>query len=72
MLRRNDNPSRAVIAAVAPITIPGNAPMVAKVIADLEEAIARGSQERRLTSLRKVTDLFLRDAEALSDEQIES
>jgi hypothetical protein len=46
--------------------------MVAKVIADLEEAIARGSQERRLTSLRKVTDLFLRDAEALSDEQIES
>jgi uncharacterized protein (DUF2336 family) len=45
--------------------------MVAKVIADLEDAIARGSQERRLASLRQVTDLFLRDAEALTDEQIE-
>jgi hypothetical protein len=45
--------------------------MVAKIIADLEEAIARGSHERRLASLRQVTDLFLRDAEALTDEQIE-
>jgi uncharacterized protein (DUF2336 family) len=45
--------------------------MVARIIADLEESIARGSQERRLASLRQVTDLFLRDAEALTDEQIE-
>jgi hypothetical protein len=36
--------------------------MVARIIADLEESIARGSQERRLASLRQVTDLFLRDA----------
>lgn len=45
--------------------------MVAKVIADLEDSIARGSHERRLASLRQVTDLFVRDAEALSDEQVE-
>lgn len=45
--------------------------MVAKVIADLEDSIARGSQERRLASLRQVTDLFMRDAEALSDAQVE-
>lgn len=45
--------------------------MVAEVIADLEDSIARGSQERRLASLRQVTDLFMRDAEALSDEQVD-
>jgi uncharacterized protein (DUF2336 family) len=45
--------------------------MLARIIADLEDSIARGSQQRRLDALRLVTDLFLRDAEALTDEQIE-
>ncbi|HEX8166399.1 MAG TPA: DUF2336 domain-containing protein [Beijerinckiaceae bacterium] len=45
--------------------------MIARMIADLEDSIVRGSQQRRLDSLRQVTDLFLRDAEALTDEQVE-
>ncbi len=40
-------------------------------IAEIEESIARGSLERRALSLRRVTDLFLRDAAVLTDEQIE-
>jgi uncharacterized protein (DUF2336 family) len=37
---------------------------------DLENAIASGSQEKRTTMLRRVTDLFLYGADQLSDEQI--
>ena len=39
------------------------------VIAELEEAVSSSSPERRIAVLRKVTDLFLRDAERLSEEQ---
>jgi uncharacterized protein (DUF2336 family) len=40
-------------------------------IAELEGAIGSGSQERRVETLRRVTDLFLNDAERLSEAQIE-
>jgi uncharacterized protein (DUF2336 family) len=46
-------------------------PVVARTLADLEDSITGGSQQRRLESLRQVTDLFLRDAVALTDEQVE-
>lgn len=39
-------------------------------LTDLEEAIMRGNSDRRVTTLRKVTDLFLMDPPALSDEQV--
>jgi uncharacterized protein (DUF2336 family) len=39
-------------------------------IAELEDAITNGSQEKRVDTLRRVTDLFLRDADRLSEEQI--
>jgi uncharacterized protein (DUF2336 family) len=38
---------------------------------DLEESLARSSGSKRVDALRRVTDLFLRDAEMLSDEQID-
>ncbi len=40
-------------------------------IEDLEEAISRSPSGRRVEHLRRVTDLFLRDTERLSDEQID-
>ncbi|WP_372423941.1 DUF2336 domain-containing protein [Salinarimonas chemoclinalis] len=40
-------------------------------IREVDDAIARGSRERRADHLRQVTDLFLRDAPALSDEQVD-
>jgi uncharacterized protein (DUF2336 family) len=40
-------------------------------IAELEQAVRRGSQETRVRTLRRVTDLFLGSKEKLSEEQIE-
>jgi uncharacterized protein (DUF2336 family) len=44
---------------------------LAKLIGELETSIARGSPERRAKTLRRVTDLFLQDPEALSERQVE-
>jgi Uncharacterised protein conserved in bacteria (DUF2336) len=40
------------------------------IIAELEEAVKDGSSAKRVTTLRRVTDLFLNDGERLSDEQV--
>ncbi|MGP0092373.1 MAG: DUF2336 domain-containing protein [Xanthobacteraceae bacterium] len=40
------------------------------IIAELEDAIKNGSQERRVETLRRVTDLFLTGADRFNDEQI--
>jgi hypothetical protein len=40
------------------------------IIAELEEAITSGSSAKRVSTLRQVTDLFLRDAERLSEDQV--
>src|SRR5271170_5140144 len=40
------------------------------VIAELEEAVRSGSSAKRISTLRQVTDLFLHDAERLSEEQV--
>ena len=40
------------------------------IIAELEEAVRSGSSEKRVNTLRQVTDLFLYDGERLSDEQV--
>jgi uncharacterized protein (DUF2336 family) len=40
-------------------------------IADLEGAINSGSPDRRVETLRRVTDLFLTDAERMNEDQIE-
>jgi len=42
----------------------------ASIIAELEDAIRSGSADRRVSTLRQVTDLFLHDGERLSDEQV--
>src|SRR5262249_38831425 len=39
-------------------------------MADLEDAIKIGSQDRRVETLRRVTDLFLSDADRLNDSQV--
>src|SRR5258707_14047660 len=39
-------------------------------IAELEEAIKSGSSEKRVETLRRVTDLFLNDADRLNEAQI--
>src|ERR1700687_3787498 len=39
-------------------------------IADLEDAIKSGSQDRRVETLRRVTDLFLSDADRLNEAQV--
>lgn len=41
------------------------------IIAELEEAVKNGSSAKRISTLRQVTDLFLHDAERLSDEQVQ-
>jgi len=41
------------------------------IIAELEEAVRSGSAEKRVNTLRQVTDLFLHDGERLSDEQVQ-
>lgn len=40
-------------------------------IAELEGAIQSGSKEKRLDALRRITDLFVADADRLSDQQID-
>ncbi len=40
------------------------------IIAELEEAVRSGSPERRISTLRQLTDLFLHDAERLSQDQV--
>jgi uncharacterized protein (DUF2336 family) len=40
------------------------------IIAELEEAVTSGSSSKRVSTLRQVTDLFLRDGERLSENQI--
>jgi Uncharacterised protein conserved in bacteria (DUF2336) len=42
----------------------------ASIIDELEEAVRSGSSTKRIETLRQVTDLFLHDAERLSDEQV--
>ncbi len=44
---------------------------VSSLVAELEESIARGSKDRRVETLRRVTDLFLLDAEAYQPEHVE-
>src|ERR1700688_2410327 len=39
-------------------------------IIELEDAIRGGSSEKRVETLRRVTDLFLNDADRLNEEQI--
>src|ERR1022692_817259 len=40
-------------------------------IAELEDSIRSGSKDRRVDSLRRITDLFVADANRLSDQQID-
>jgi uncharacterized protein (DUF2336 family) len=40
------------------------------IIDELEEAVGSGSSDRRVTTLRRVTNLFLHDGERLSEEQV--
>lgn len=40
-------------------------------IADLEDAVANGTSEKRVETLRRVTSLYLVDSERLSEEQIQ-
>ncbi len=40
------------------------------IIAELEDAVKSGSPERRVDTLRQVTNLFLHDAERLSEDQV--
>ena len=40
-------------------------------ISELEDAVRHGSQEKRVRTLRGITDLFLGAKERLSEEQIE-
>jgi uncharacterized protein (DUF2336 family) len=40
------------------------------IIAELEDAVKSGSSQKRVDTLRQVTDLFLHDAERLNEEQV--
>jgi uncharacterized protein (DUF2336 family) len=40
------------------------------IIDELEEAVRSGSSEKRVSTLRQVTDLFLHDGERLSEDQV--
>ena len=42
----------------------------ATLVADLEQAVRYGSSQRRVEMLRKMTDLFLSDADRLSEQQV--
>src|ERR1700734_2109039 len=42
----------------------------ASIIAELEEAVRSGSSAKRISTLRQVTDLFLRDADRLNEDQV--
>jgi uncharacterized protein (DUF2336 family) len=41
------------------------------IIAELEDALSSGSSQKRVATLRQVTDLFLHDGERLSDDQVQ-
>jgi uncharacterized protein (DUF2336 family) len=43
---------------------------VYSIISELEDAVSGGSSAKRVSTLRRVTDLFLHDGERLSDEQV--
>ncbi len=43
---------------------------VVSVITELEEAVRAGSAAKRISTLRQVTDLFLRDGARLSQDQV--
>jgi uncharacterized protein (DUF2336 family) len=45
-------------------------PQSESIIAELEQAVRSGSPEKRISTLRDVTDLFLNDSDHLNDEQI--
>src|ERR1700709_138743 len=45
-------------------------PLDDSIIAELEDAVRDGSPERRVDTLRQVTDLFFYDGERLSDDQV--
>ena len=40
------------------------------IIDELEEAVSSGSTDKRVNTLRRVTDLFLHNGERLSDDQV--
>src|ERR1700688_1165277 len=40
-------------------------------ISELEDAIQSGSKDKRVDSLRRITDLFVSDADRLNDQQID-
>ena len=40
-------------------------------IAELEDAIQSGSKDKRVETLRRITDLFVADSDRLSDQQID-
>ena len=40
-------------------------------IAELESAIESGSKDKRVDALRRITDLFVSDADRLNDQQID-
>ncbi|MGO9046324.1 MAG: hypothetical protein ACLQFW_05465, partial [Xanthobacteraceae bacterium] len=40
-------------------------------ILELEEAIQSGSKDKRVDALRRITDLFVADADRLNDQQID-
>src|ERR1039458_10341393 len=40
-------------------------------IAELEDSIRSGSKDKRIDSLRRITDLFVADADRLNDQQID-
>ena len=45
-------------------------PQPDSIIAELEDAVRSGSSEKRVNTLRQVTNLFLHDAERLSEDQV--
>jgi uncharacterized protein (DUF2336 family) len=67
-LTRGDTTTPASIAK--PVERPSMQLSEHSVIGDLEEAMRTGSSEKRVNTLRQVTNLFLHDGERLSDEQI--
>ena len=42
----------------------------AALVTDLEQALRSGTSERRVEMLRKMTDLFLSDADRLNEQQV--
>jgi len=56
------------------VSVPGKheriMPQTDSIIAELEDAVRSGSSEKRVSTLRRVTDLFLHDGERLSEDQV--